>query len=415
MRILIVCPSLPYPPDKGATIRTFTLMRHLALRHEIDLVCIENDLSDAKYVRELEKYCERVYLAPRKKVSKIFQLPKVLGRFLRGEPFRIKYTESRELGKLLHEITGKRHYDIIQFEHSETAQNLKFLCPQHKAKTVLSMHNITCLQFYRIYKTEKKMCEKIKHFLTWFPMMSWEPKMARLFDKLIVVSDVDRILLQVLEPSLDISVIPNGVDTKTHRPYSLEEREKNILIVGSMDYEPNGDAVKYFHNEVFPRIRKRIPDCTLTIVGNSPSNEIQQLDAEQGVMVRANVDDVRPYYRRARVSAVALRSGGGTRLKILESMALGTPVVSTLIGCEGLDVQDDLDILIANDPVEFTEKITELMLSPDLWNRISKEARSLVESKYNWAYICELLENIYRELVTGPVTHAKGKEAVVHD
>jgi glycosyltransferase involved in cell wall biosynthesis len=232
-------------------------------------------------------------------------------------------------------------------------------------------------------------------------MLNWEPKMALLCDKSIVVSDIDKILLKSLEPMLDISVVPNGVDTKGYLPYPLDERGENILIVGSMDYEPNADAVKYFCNQIFPYIKEKIPECTLTIVGKNPPVEILRLDADPRIMVKANVEDVRPYYKEALISAVPLRSGGGTRLKILESMALGTPVVSTSIGCEGLEVKNGCHILIADEAEDFANKICNLMTSSMLWHDISRRARELVEEKYDWAGITKGLESIYEELLKG--------------
>lgn len=401
MRILIICPSLPYPPDRGGSIRIFSFIKRLSQKNEIEIVSLDSGVTNKQDIVELEKYCKKVYIASKRNQPKVVQLPKILGRFIKGEPFRLKYIESKDLAKLLYKITSKGRYDIIQFEFSALAHNIKFLNTKHNPKLILSKHNISSLQYYRIYKTEKNVYKKMKLFLTWFPMLSWEPKTARLFDKLIVVSEMDKILLQFLEPMLDVCVVPNGVDTKMHNVYPLDGRKRNVLIVGSMDYEPNADAVKYFYNEIFPYIKRTIPESTLTIVGKNPPIEIQQLDKKPDVMVRGNVSDVRPYYSEALVSVVPLRAGGGTRLKILESMALGTPVVSTSLGCEGIEVKNRHNILIADNPKDFACKVSELMMSKKLWNEISHNARQLVEEIYDWDCITKKLENIYEDVVKG--------------
>jgi glycosyltransferase involved in cell wall biosynthesis len=199
---------------------------------------------------------------------------------------------------------------------------------------------------------------------------------------------------------LNVSVVPNGVDTKAYRPYPLQGRKKDILMVGTMDHKPNVDAAKYFYNEIFPHIRAKVEEVTLTVVGKNPPSEIQQLDSDSAVEIRPNVPDVRPYYKKAMVSAVPLRSGGGTRLKILESMALGTPVVSTSVGCEGLEVKNKHNILIANNPVDFANKVIGLLTSATLWTEISQNGRDLVEKKYDWRRLAMVLERVYDEALS---------------
>jgi len=399
MKILIVCPNLPYPPDTGAAIRIFNLIKCLSKENEIDLIGFDHGEIVEQSVLELQTYCKTLHLVHWSKQPILLQIPKGLSKIVKGVPFYSKYAESDGMAKLLYEITNKNNYDIIQFEHSYTAGNIKYLHPKNDAKTILATHNICYLQFYRLQKDEKSLIEKLKNFLTWFPMFFWEPRMASTFDGITVVSEIDKILLSALDQRLDISVVPNGVDTKEYNPWPSKEESKNILIVGSLDYKPNIDAVQYFHREILPLIRVRIPDCTLTIVGKNPNEEILRLGSDPMIKVKANVDDVRPYYEGALVSAVALRSGGGTRLKIIESMALGIPVVSTSVGCEGLDVTDRHNILIANQPQDFADKVYELFLSPQLREGISRNARKLVENKYDWAHIARHLQEVYEGMV----------------
>jgi glycosyltransferase involved in cell wall biosynthesis len=330
----------------------------------------------------------------------MFQWARAAGRLLKGEPFLTKYVASRELEKLIWKSTCGRNYDIVQFEDSPTARHFEFVHPQQKAKTVLSIQNVTSVQFYRMFTAESRLSKKIKYFLTWFPMLGWEPDVANKFQKTIVVSEVDKIILQALKPGLDISVVPNGIDTTVCHPSKTgKQREKNILIVGAMDYEPNVDAAMYFYREIFPAMIKRMPECTLTVVGRNPPDDILRLNADPKVMVEANVEDVGRYYEKALVSAVALRSGGGTRLKIIESMAFGVPVVSTTIGCEGLETKNGRDIIIADTPTDFANSLLEIMSSPTRWSTISGNARTLVEEKYDWDHIARSLEDIYEELV----------------
>jgi sugar transferase (PEP-CTERM/EpsH1 system associated) len=399
MRILIITADLPYPPDQGSYVRCFNLIKNLSHNHDVDLISLHNSSKDEEKIAELEKYCRRVYLVARKFQPRVIQIPKVFYRFVRGRPFTVKYTESKDLGRLLYEVTERKDYDVIQFESSELAANLRFVHPRQKAKTIISLYDVNFLRYYRMYRNEQSFHKRIKYFLTWFPMLNWEPKMALLCDKTIVVSEIDKVLIKSLEPRLDVSVVPNGVDTKAFLPCPLGERGENILMVGSMENEPNADAAKYFCNQIFPYIKENIPECTLTIVGKNPPVEILQLDVDPRITVKANVIDVKPYYKKNLVSVVPLRSGGGTRLKILESMALGTPVVSTSIGCEGLEAKNGRHILIADDVQDFANKTCTLMTSPALWRDISQSGRELVEEKYDWAGITKRLESIYEEVL----------------
>ncbi|MFC2088648.1 glycosyltransferase family 4 protein [Calditrichota bacterium] len=400
MKILIVCPYLPFPENFGGAIRTFNLLKRLSCNHEIDLIVISNIFALDEYIDEIKKYCKNVFIVSLNEKPKIIKLLDLLKRILRREPFLNKFVDSNEFEKLIYKVTGDKSYDLLQFEHSHTARNLKYIHPKQKAKTVLMMHNVTAIQFYRMFKSEKNMSKKIKLFLTWFPMLSWEPKIASEFDKTIVTSKVDKILLQILKPGLDTAVVPNGIDINLYRSYQMKrQKEKNILFVGSMDYEPNADAVLYFYCEIYPAIIKKIPECTLTIVGKNPPNDILSLIIDPKVKVYANVKEVNSYYEKASLSVVPLQSGGGTRLKILESMSFGVPIVSTSIGCEGLEIKNGYNILIGNTASDFSNKVLEILMSPNLAKKLSINARKLIEEKYNWDRITGSLENMYEKLI----------------
>lgn len=399
MKILFLSPSFPYPQDTGAAIRIYNLIRYLSKENEVHLVSFEDRQIEETGLMELKKYCSSVRLVKLKKYPKLLQLPEVLIRFLRGEPFMLKYAESDELEKMLSNLSQEQGIDIIQFEHSYMGHNVRHLAQDLKARKVLSFHNIACAQYYRVYKVEKNLLKKIRHLLEWVPMFKWEPRIAGYFDKSVVVSDIDKNLLQFLNPMLDIAVIPNGVDAGGIASEPSEGREKNLLFIGTMDYEPNEDAVLYFHERIFPLVKREIQDIKLTVVGRNPPPKVQKLSENPDILITGHVDDVRPYYRKAMLSVVPLRSGGGTRLKILEAMATGTPVVSTAVGCEGLAVEDGRNIMIASTPEEFAEKIIRLVTREDLWNKVSCEGRKLVEEKYDWESIASSLQEVYRQLL----------------
>ena len=181
------------------------------------------------------------------------------------------------------------------------------------------------------------------------------------------------------------------------------------MFTGVMGYEPNADAAQYFCNQIFPLVRREVKDARLLIVGHASPPTVQRLAEIGNVSVTGSVADVLPYYQQARLSVVPLRGGGGTRLKILEAMALGRPVVSTSIGCEGLAVRDGIHLEIADEPVAFAQRVVRLLLDRRLREQLAGNARRLVEERYEWSVIAEKLLAVYRRLLE-PKTQLPGQE-----
>lgn len=394
MKILIVTPSFPYPPDSGAKIRIYNMIRYLSEDNEVHLISL-TDCGDDQ-VSFMERYCKKVSVVRTSRRPALFQLPGVLYNLLRGLPFMLKYAQAPELKEALLQVSERDGYDIVQFEHSYMAYNVRYLSKDLRCKTVLSFHNIASLQYYRIYQLEKRLIWKLKCLFEWVPMLRWESKVAQRFHKSLVVSELDRILLRLMNPGLDVSVIPNGVDAQKFSSYPLAVRERNIIFVGLMDYGPNADAVLYFHREIFPLIKKKMPDLGFLVVGCNPPPEVRELSGNPDVLVTGRVEDLRPYYQKAAVAVIPLRSGGGTRLKIIEAMSTGTPVVSTSVGCEGLEVSDGEHIMIADTPEEFADKVVQVLESQETWLKLSSQARRLVEETYDWEYITGCLAKVYQ-------------------
>jgi Glycosyltransferase len=232
-------------------------------------------------------------------------------------------------------------------------------------------------------------------------MRRWEARIATIVDKCITTSHVDKERLQSISKLASVSVIPNGVDVDLLKPLPFKMQSKVLLFVGTLQYPPNVDAASYFAREVFPYVTRQIPDATFVIVGSHPPEKIKKLGREKNIVVSGWVEDILPYYEQSAACVVPLRAGGGTRLKILESMALGRPVVSTSIGCEGLDVTEGRDILIADTTIEFAASTVRLLMDADLRRQLSHNARRLVETRYGWEAIGEDLIRVYSELAGG--------------
>jgi polysaccharide biosynthesis protein PslH len=397
MKILVISPNLPYPTDTGGSIRIFNLIKNLSRENEIDLLSYDYGSTNEEWIKEIKILCTHVHLIAKQRQSALRQVVDVTMRFLRNEPYSLKYAESKGMKKAIKDLTTSNRYDVVQIEHSYAAGMYRHIHKWQNTRTVLSLHNIASQQYHRIYQHEKSIFKRVKLAMDWLPMRSWEPATAMKFDKVVVVSDSDRETLKQKATGANIYVIPNGIDTASQQPIPMMENRKNVLIVGTLDYEPNVDAILYFNESIFPLLLDKASDATLTIVGRNPGPEIESLADDRSIRIAANVPDVRRYYQEAAVSAVPLRSGGGTRIKILESMALGVPVVSTSIGCEGLEAIDGDHILIADRPADFAQKIYDVISDINLAKRIAENARRLIENKYDWNMIAQQLNKAYLE------------------
>ena len=401
MRILYITDYIPYPPVAGDLIRNYNLIRCVASHHQVSVVGFVDENEPSENISALQKFCERVETAPLPHRSKMARIPWVLRYFLAGIPFEFEFLRSELLGKKIKHLMSDIDFDIVQFEHSRMAPYLSALPLEDRSKRVLTFHNVAASQYKRISNIAQTPVGRMRtwvysHMLRW-----WEPRYAERFDRCITVSENDRMELLKANPRLKIDVVSNGINAKEYRPLDHNSCKPALLFVGSLGYAPNADGIIWFCNNILPHLRNEIDDIQVWIVGISPPPEVIKLNGD-GVHVTGRVDDVVPYYEKSAISIVPLRAGGGTRLKILESMALGRPVVSTTIGCEGLDVIDGHHLLIGDSPEQFARNVTRLLKDSILYRQISENARKLVVKTYDWNVIVGKLLDVYSNIVQEP-------------
>jgi sugar transferase (PEP-CTERM/EpsH1 system associated) len=401
MKILFITDLLPYPPISGDRIRVYNIIRRLARQHRVWLFSMFSP-EGTTGVTHMEEFCERVEAIDIPRQNPVFHLPGLMRFAFTGRPLGLKFFESEIQKNKIRELTKEEQFDIVNIEPSHMALYRESLTPNLHTKQVLGFHNIAFLQYERLYHFETTTIRKFRAWLHKVEMRHWEASYAKHFDRCTVVSEIERDLLLASNPHLVVNVIPNGVDTKIYRPLSAPDRSApDILFIGSMDCVPVQDAAYYFTKEILPRIQVEISEIELWLVGKNPSPDLMQLNSAH-VHVTGRVDDILPYYQRCAVCVVPLRAGGGTRLKILEAMALGRPVVSTTIGCEGLEVVDGEHLLIADTPEQFSEKTVRLLRDRQLYQYISSNGRRLVEVHYGWDKIADQLMGVYVEMVAEP-------------
>lgn len=393
----MITDRIPYPVITGATLRVNNIVRRIAREHQVWLAAMIDDPDQKEGVLRLRKVCQEVATVNVRRAGALARPLEGLRYLLAGKPPDLRFQFSAELAEKIRDLVAKVGFDVAHIEFGHMGLYLEVLTQELQKRSIWVLHDVDSRKYARLSRLEPKPRRKLRTLLHSQMMRHWEPLYAERFARCITVSEPDRRLLLSANPRLRIDILPNGVDCHLYEPLPDSCSSPNIVFVGNMAYKPNVDAMTYFCSEILPRIRAEVPQGEMWIVGKDPSPEVKRLDGN-GVHVTGRVDDVRPYYGRSTVCVVPLRAGGGTRLKILESMALGRPVVSTSIGCEGLEVADGEQIYIADHPEAFANATLRLLRDEALRQRISSKARELVVSCYDWDVIASKLMHVYAEV-----------------
>lgn len=297
----------------------------------------------------------------------------------------------------------------MEVEGIELAQYLLLVAerrgPQKRPLLVFDDHNAEYLLQQRAFETDarqpKRWIGAAYSFVQWQRLRSYERRACRTADKTVAVSDADAEVLRKLIPGLEPIVVPNGVDMEHYTasvpslPAGKGPGEADLVFTAKMDFRPNVDAVLWFAQEVLPLIRRKSPETRFWAVGKSPHARLAPLAEDPAVVLTGWVDDVRPYIAASGVYVIPLRIGGGTRLKVLEAMAMGKAIVSTALGCEGFDLVPDQDLVIADTPSEFAAAVLALLRAPERREIMGRAARRFAGSRYDWRSIVPQLERVY--------------------
>lgn len=382
MRILVVTPELPYPPDQGGRIRMLQIIKGLAANHEVHLVSnVFSPLSDEEN-REIAACCQSVsyVVKPYSLWRSIWRLGKSL---LVRKPYILSKYYSVRLSRLVQTAVTKLNPDCIIFESQyliECTQNID-------VPVIVDFHDIAS-QLYESFAADpnfslKKIHGKIQRRF----IHQLERDLPHQVAACTVVSETDQQYLQVLSGARNIFVAPNGVDLdyfNPHLDYLYAGYESDFIFVGSMDYYPNHDAALFFSKEVMPLIWENEADLTFTIVGRNPSPAVLGLQVDKRIRVTDTVKDVRPYLRAATIVVIPIRMGAGSRIKVLEAAAMSKPIVATPIGLEGIDFRHQEHALIANDPAQLAAGCWELVQNPQTRAELGHNAQMAVQAAYSW-------------------------------
>ncbi len=408
-QILILTPQLPYPPHQGTSLRNYHIIRGLAQRHTITLLSFleENQSAEEEAIRPLRELCHRIETVPVPQRSTAARVGQMLTS---PRPDMAHRLYSALFNLKLRQLLAENRFDIVQIEGIELARAIsivrsmspqsKIVFDNHNAETELQRRNLqtdlrqprrwaaagySAVQVRRLYHFERWACEQA--------------------DAVVAVSEADQVHLQALMPGRETAVyaIPNSIDVDGYQDLSNIGDWNNfphhdLIFMGKMDYRPNVDAVLWFGNEVWPGIRRGKPDATWVIVGQKPHARLDRLRDLEGVSVTGWVESVQPFLAGAAVFLLPFRVGSGTRLKLIEAMAAGKAIVSTLIGAEGFPVQHKREIYLGETAAELETAVLYLLTHPEERERLGQAARTFAR-RYDWRVVVPQFEQVYAQIL----------------
>ncbi len=378
--ILMLAGRKPYPLDDGWKIRTFFLLKALSkLGGAVDLLVFD-ETGGREDCSELEKLCRQVVTVPREKAYGSLDL---LRGLLFATPFSVLNYEDKRFARAVEELVTRNDYGYIQVEDIVMAQ---YAWKEADIRKVLDMHNIESELLLRYAINTDNPLQSMYARLTAEKLERYEMRMAERFDAVLVCSPEEQTALRHKGLKTSVDVIPNGVDCAFYGNQSGRSKEDALVFVGSMDYHANISGILHFADRVLPLLKSVRSDLKIYVVGKNPPPDIVAL-SDENLIITGAVDDVRPYLERGLISIVPLQVGGGTRLKILEAMASGLPVVSTPLGAEGIDVTHGENIMLAGTAKEFADHVLRLLDHPDQRRELADNGRKFVLENYDWSVV----------------------------
>ena len=392
MRILFLAFEVPYPLDRGGRIKTFHYLKALACNHQVSLVALTRTQA---CVEKLDRLRSMLSLVDVHSIpidlSRFRKARLALNSLWRSEPVVMSLYANAEGKRSVERLLDGGHFDLIYADHLHMAQ---YVPDQTPALTLLDQHNVESVILRRF--ADRQSIGPAK----WFArreqrkMSRYEAEMCRRFDVIWATTEIDQKLISPwLLPQQHVKVLPIGVDMDYFQPGSRKRDPHTVISVGTLSWPPNADSVLWFYDDVFSLVKKQVPDTKFVIVGANPPPSVQRLAEDPCVEVTGWVDDIRPHMARSTVMVVPLRGGSGMRVKILNALAMGLPVVSTSVGCEGIAVTPGCDILVADDADALLQQIVALFEDPQLQRRLSKNGVRLIQERYSWNAIYRQIES----------------------
>lgn len=398
MKILYLSHCCPFPPNKGEKIRTFHEIRCLSQHHEIHLACLTQDPADLKHYNDLGRFCESVkivsFAARRAKF-------KCLPYLLTPSPLSVPYFYHQELQQHINWLLQNFQFDAILCFSSPMAE---YVFRATKSTKNWQPNGARPLLVMDYCDLDSDKWHQYAVSSTWpgswiygreaRELLAYEHRINKIFDHSIFTTRAEVALFQDLCPDVkQLSAIANGVDVDYFHPdtvssQTIEDIRKDntplLLFTGAMDYQPNIDGVLWFYEQIYPLIRKTMPQVYFFIVGSRPTEEVTKLHGKDGITVTGFVDDIRPYYAAADLSVVPLRLARGVQNKVLEALAMGNAVVTTSKALEGIEARPGRELMVADNPETFAQQVLDLLAQPKKRTQLGLLGRQFVNQHHRW-------------------------------
>lgn len=391
--VLMLTPYLPYPPVSGGRMRTYSLVKRLAAEHQITLVCFGRPEERQFDLSPMRDFCDLIVVerpaSPSTAQAAIMTLTSI-------KPITMRLYGTDAMRQTVTDLLKTNPFDVIHVESFYMLQNLP---PDHGLPVLLSEPAIEYVAWWRHARVAQPIYQRPGVALEALKMRVYEPRTWHKADVVGVMSQADAQIVEELGGKTTLA--PNGVDVAYFQPTDTPRQPATGIFMGDYKYFPNTDGVLYFVHEIMPLIRAKRPDFQLVLLGKDPMPELVALgqDPTSGVTVTGLVDDTRPYLHAATLFVCPLRSGSGTRFKLLESLACGLPVVSTTIGAEGLNAVHEQHMLLADTPQAFADAVLRLIEQPNVAQQLGATGRAWVVEHHAWEHSAALITATYQRLM----------------
>ncbi len=399
MRIVMLCPTAPWPMNSGTRIRQAHLAQALASRHELTVVYFQDEPGEEAVVARLTAWGIRpIPVSARTKerhLTNSHPHPPTRGA-PRNEPWLLRGEYSAAFAAAVEQECGRAPVDAVVVARLALLRYVTGVIGPERV--VIDLDDVESIKLARMLATLPWGLSRLRRYPDWWRLRRWEDR-ASACAAATVCSAADAMRL-ARRGWRQVIVIPNGVDVDALRPLPEPDgAPPTLLFCGLLSYEPNRDAMVWFLRAVWPSIRRQLGAARMLIIGRQPPQELLALHGSDGVVVQGPVEQVEPWYAQSHVAIAPIRAGSGTRLKLLEAFAYGRPAVSTTVGAEGLDVTDGRDIMLADTPSTFAAACVQLLRSRHMRQALGAAGRQLVEARYAWAAI----EGQWRQTVEAAV------------
>lgn len=402
LKVLWISHFVPFPPKGGCFQRSFNLIQRIGTRCDLHLLAFRHKRAthpedETRLAREeLLRSCRSVEIVDISATTEgPWLLPRALQSVLRRFPLAVAMFESPTMQSLVRSAASDTAFDIVHFDTISVAPYLRDI---GESRTIMTHHGAESFMIARRIALERSLFRKWFFRLESRTLRRYEQEECGRFGLNIVMTTLDREILEAIAPDASFAVVENGVDINFFSPGPIAATP-SIIFAGRLDQYSNRDGILHFMDVVWPRVKATHPLATIRIIGSNPPPRLREIAAaDPSVSVPGFVDDVRPYFRQAAVAICPVRDGGGMRIKILDALAQGMPVVSTSIGCEGIEVVNGQDLLLADSPEEFARQIGRLFDDAELRSRLGRNGRQLVERVYSWDTLATKLMGHYEAL-----------------